>query len=219
MLSRVTRVANKAAQLQRPVTMFVAPRAAALRTTSWIAPAAAAASAKPAAPLLFTARRPLHSSASRRAEGKKASPLDSLPSVDSAGLVRMSNEAIEKLQSASTHQLFQWTSYGLLGLAPVAIVLSPHLIAFPVDFALGLAIPAHMHIGLVGVIEDYVPRKSQGIARLVLAVIAVLTGIGLLKVNLCGAGITESVKSLWRRPKLTPEERQRYNENKKMLKQ
>jgi hypothetical protein len=54
---------------------------------------------------------------------------------------------------------------------------------------------------------------------LVLAVLAVLTGIGLLKVNLCGAGITESVKSLWRRPKLTPEQLARYKENQRLIKQ
>jgi succinate dehydrogenase (ubiquinone) membrane anchor subunit len=102
---------------------------------------------------------------------------------------------------ASTEQLFHWSSYGLASLAPVALILSPSFLNFPVDFALGLIIPVHMHIGLVGVVEDYVPRPSQSLARFILAVLSVLAGIGLLKINLCGAGITESVKSVWREPK------------------
>jgi hypothetical protein len=132
-------------------------------SSSWIQPAASAIAARPAAkkaahmPLFFSAARSLHTSSSRAsADGKKPSPLDSLPSLDSARLVRLSNEAVEKLQGATTHQLFTWSSFGLLALTPVAVVLSPHLICFPVDFALGLVIPAHMHIGLVGVVEDYV---------------------------------------------------------------
>ncbi len=133
--------------------------------------------------------------------------MDSLPQVDTQRVVALANEWAVKLQNASTQQLYHYSSYALLGLTPVAIILSPHLICFPVDFALGLVIPLHMHIGLVGVVEDYVPRAHQPLGRLVLAILGVLTAIGLLKVNLCGAGITESVKSLWRRPKLTEEER------------
>ena len=158
-------------------------------------------------PLLNVAR-PLHTSAARSsAEKKKPSPLDSLPAVDTQQLVSLTNEAILKLQNATTQQLYHYSSYALLGLTPVAIILSPHFICFPVDFALGLVIPVHMHIGLVGIIEDYVPRSQQPLTRLILAILGCLTAIGLLKVNLCGAGITESVKSLWRRPKLTQEEK------------
>ena len=121
--------------------------------------------------------------------------------MDASSLVAAANECVVKLQGASTQQLYHWSSYGLAGLAPLALVLSPSLLNFPVDFALGLILPVHMHIGLVGVAEDYVPRPQQGAARLVLAVLSVLTAVGLLKVNLCGAGITESVKCLWREPK------------------
>lgn len=58
-----------------------------------------------------------------------------------------------------------------------------------------------MHIGMVGIVEDYVPRASQHLVRFVLAIASVLTAIGLLKINLCGSGITESVKCIWREPK------------------
>jgi succinate dehydrogenase (ubiquinone) membrane anchor subunit len=103
--------------------------------------------------------------------------------------------------AASTEQLFHWSSYSLAALAPVALILSPSFLNFPVDFALGLIIPVHMHIGLVGVVEDYVPRKQQHLVRFLLAIASVLSAIGLLKINLCGAGITESVKCVWREPK------------------
>ena len=121
--------------------------------------------------------------------------------MDATAVVGLANQCITKVQNATTHQLYEWSSYGLAGLAPVAMILSPSILNFPVDFALGLIIPVHMHIGLVGVAEDYVPRGSQGVAKLILAVLSALTAIGLLKVNLCGAGITESVKCLWREPK------------------
>ena len=150
--------------------------------------------------------RSVHSSAARESDAEpKKTPFDS--NLSSSQLVTLANEAIVKLQGASTQQLYHWSSYGLAGLAPVALVLSPSLLNFPVDFALGLIIPVHMHIGLVGVTEDYVPRPQQGAARLVLAVLSVLTAIGLLKINLCGAGITESVKCIWREPKENKEQR------------
>jgi hypothetical protein len=142
-------------------------------------------------------------SADSGSSSPKKSPFDNLKleGVDVSRVVQLSNEGIAKLQAASTEQLFHWTSYGLAGLTPVAFILSPSLLNFPVDFALGLLIPVHMHIGLVGVIEDYIPRPQQGLSRFVMAVLSVLTAIGLLKINLCGAGITESVKSVWREPK------------------
>jgi hypothetical protein len=164
-------------------------------SSSWIQPAAIAArpAAKKAAqmPLFFSGARSLHTSSSRAsADGKKPSPLDSLPSLDSARLVRLSNEAVEKLQGATTHQLFTWSSFGLLALTPVAVVLSPHLICFPVDFALGLVIPAHMHIGLVGVVEDYVSVKDKQTRRaersnvlLLLRALAERRGISVLRIS------------------------------------
>lgn len=165
-----------------------------------LAPAVAASAAIPAA-------RSLHSSSASRSASKKddSAPKFSNPfeggKVDASAVVGLTNECVTKLQNASTQQLYHWSSYGLAGLAPVAMILSPSFLNFPVDFALGLIIPVHMHIGLVGVVEDYVPRSSQGAARLILAILSALTAIGLLKVNLCGAGITESVKCLWREPK------------------
>ncbi len=68
---------------------------------------------------------------------------------------------------------------------------------------IGVALPVHSHIGVVQIIEDYVPRKYQNYSKTLLSIITVITTIGLLKINLCGAGISESFKSLWRNPKDT----------------
>ena len=70
----------------------------------------------------------------------------------------------------------------------------------PVDLALGLLLPWHTHVGMVNVLEDYVPRPYRALAKGCMLLVTVLATLGLLKINLCGAGITESVKSLWREP-------------------
>lgn len=107
----------------------------------------------------------------------------------------------DTLKTATRHELYQYTNKGLLVLAPVAMVLSPSIINLPVDLALGVIVPVHMHYGLTGIIEDYVPKAQQSVSLAVLLGVSALTGLGLLKINLCGAGMTESVKALWRAPK------------------
>lgn len=72
--------------------------------------------------------------------------------------------------------------------------------ALPFDIILTFALPLHSHIGLVQIVEDYVPRPYQNYTKAGLMVVTVLTTLGLLKITLCGAGICESFKSLWRRP-------------------
>jgi len=91
---------------------------------------------------------------------------------------------------------------------PVAFVLSPSFLAWPVDMLIGAVIPLHMYIGCVHVIQDYIPKPYQSPSRLLMLLAAVFTFFGLLKVNMCGPGIIESIKSLWRE-----------NPNKKSLKE
>lgn len=93
---------------------------------------------------------------------------------------------------------------GLAVLFPVGLILSPSFLCWPVDIAIGVVIPYHMHAGVTGVIEDYVPRNQQPLAKGGLLVISLITALGLLKINLCGQGITESIKALWREPKTKP---------------
>ena len=71
----------------------------------------------------------------------------------------------------------------------------------PVDLALGLIFPFHSHVALNYVITDYVPKSTRSMARAALLAASVIAAAGLLKLNLQGPGLTESIKSLWRAPK------------------
>jgi len=107
---------------------------------------------------------------------------------------------IDSIAQASEAELYHWSSIAVAASIPPALLLSPWFLAVPFDLALGIAIPLHSHIGVTQIIEDYVPRENQGLAKSALLVVTFITTIGLLKINLCGKGIAESFKSLWRRP-------------------
>lgn len=97
-----------------------------------------------------------------------------------------------------------------MGLTPLAFALSPSIINLPVDLLLGLALPLHAHIGMSYVITDYVPKLSKGLmgpARVALLGLTGVTTVGLLKVNIMGEGMTETVKSLWRGKKAVEDRR------------
>mmetsp|Transcript_27856 Transcript_27856/g.61529 ORF Transcript_27856/g.61529 Transcript_27856/m.61529 type:complete len:139 (+) Transcript_27856:36-452(+) len=89
----------------------------------------------------------------------------------------------------------------LLGLFPVAVISGPSMVSLPIDLALGVLVPAHAHIGINYVISDYVPKAIRGAARFGMVGVTLVTIAGLTRLNLDGVGITESVKSLWRKPK------------------
>mmetsp|Transcript_9623 Transcript_9623/g.14019 ORF Transcript_9623/g.14019 Transcript_9623/m.14019 type:complete len:171 (-) Transcript_9623:39-551(-) len=108
-------------------------------------------------------------------------------------------ELAEKVMKASPLELYHYTNMSLAVLTPAALFLSPlPLLNWPVDMGLALVIPVHSYYGLVGVIQDYVPQGQQNVSIMAALVLSILMGLGLLKVNLCGAGVTESVKCLWR---------------------
>ncbi len=73
--------------------------------------------------------------------------------------------------------------------------------AMPIDILLGVLFPIHSHVALNYVVADYVPKSSRPLVRGLVLVASVITAAGLLKLNLTGPGLTESVKSLWRKPK------------------
>eukprot|EP00600_Ochromonadales_sp_CCMP1393_P005373 CAMPEP_0174954486 /NCGR_PEP_ID=MMETSP0004_2-20121128/450_1 /TAXON_ID=420556 /ORGANISM="Ochromonas sp., Strain CCMP1393" /LENGTH=76 /DNA_ID=CAMNT_0016202303 /DNA_START=283 /DNA_END=513 /DNA_ORIENTATION=+ len=75
----------------------------------------------------------------------------------------------------------------------------------PIDLALGFIFPFHSHIALNYVISDYVPKASRPIARAALLAATVVGAAGILKLNATGPGLTESIKSLWRKPKAKQE--------------
>jgi succinate dehydrogenase (ubiquinone) membrane anchor subunit len=71
----------------------------------------------------------------------------------------------------------------------------------PVDLALGILFPFHSHVALNYVITDYVPKAGRSAARAALLAATVIAAAGLLKLNVEGPGLTETIKSLWRAPK------------------
>ena len=84
-------------------------------------------------------------------------------------------------------------------LAPAAFMISPSPYNMPIDLALGFIFPLHAHVGLNAVVSDYVPKVLQTSARLGLLGVTGITLVGLLKLNVMGPGLTESIKSLWRK--------------------
>lgn len=89
----------------------------------------------------------------------------------------------------------------LAGLTPVALFLSPSIINMPIDIALGVIFPFHGHVAMNYVISDYVPKASRSLARAVMLGVTVVAVAGLFKLNIQGPGLTETLKSLWRKPK------------------
>ena len=92
------------------------------------------------------------------------------------------------------------SAMGLAVAFPAALLTSSPAVSIPVDVGLAMLIPAHMHYGLVGVIEDYVPRGMQDTASMASMAAAVITAAGLINLTINGDGVTGSIKRLWTRP-------------------
>jgi succinate dehydrogenase (ubiquinone) membrane anchor subunit len=86
-------------------------------------------------------------------------------------------------------------------LTPAAFVAGGTPASLPVDVTLGVLYPLHAHIGMNYVISDYIPKATRGIARGGMLGFTIMTCAGLLKLNMEGPGLTETVKSFWRKPK------------------
>jgi succinate dehydrogenase (ubiquinone) membrane anchor subunit len=71
----------------------------------------------------------------------------------------------------------------------------------PIDLTLGLLFPIHSHIALNYVISDYVPKTARSMARSSLLFATCVTVAGILRLNIQGPGLTETIKSLWRKKK------------------
>ena len=121
-----------------------------------------------------------------------ASTLGNAAGVSASSAVSLGSGWLERLQSAGQIELYHMSHVALLAGVPLALLLSPSLLVVPVDLALGLLIPWHMHVGMVNVLEDYVPRPYRKAAVLLMTAVSIATALGVLKLNLCGAGLTES---------------------------
>jgi hypothetical protein len=104
-----------------------------------------------------------------------------------------------KTEKNTTHEFYEASQWALGILTPLAFILSPSGLNFPVDIAMGLIIPYHMYNGCHHIFEDYlITTTYYGLAQKILLVIVALTVVGLLNLNFRGIGITEAIKSLWR---------------------
>jgi len=121
------------------------------------------------------------------------------------------NESISSMVFKSDHSakmthIYHKLNFALIGLGPLALVLSPSAVSFPIDLALGAIIPLHSHIGGNDFITDYAHKISKshafenGLRMGLLGVTAVMFA-GLLKLNLQGPGITASLKAPWQTEK------------------
>ena len=89
----------------------------------------------------------------------------------------------------------------IAALTPVAFILSPSYLNFPVDVALGILFPIHSHIAINIIITDYVPIALQAVSKMGLLGVTTITTLGLLKLTFFGPGLTETIKGLWRAEK------------------
>ncbi|CAN0136075.1 unnamed protein product [Pylaiella littoralis] len=134
--------------------------------------------------------RPLVTAQARRLQS-------SVPKGSASGSVDMLNADDGKLGT----KLYHAVNMVVLAGVPAAVVTSPSALTMPLDVVLGIALPLHAHIGMNYVISDYVPRSSRGAARGAMLAASVVAAVGLLKLNLTGAGLTETLKATWRDPK------------------
>ncbi|KAF8067355.1 sdh4 [Scenedesmus sp. PABB004] len=67
------------------------------------------------------------------------------------------------------------------------------------DWTLAVAVPVHMHITTNALVTDYVPTRFRVPARAAILGASLVTYLGIMKVNLAGPGLTETVKRLWRK--------------------
>jgi succinate dehydrogenase (ubiquinone) membrane anchor subunit len=70
----------------------------------------------------------------------------------------------------------------------------------PFDIVLGILFPIHSHIALNYIVADYIPKSGRTAARGLVLLVSIITAAGLLKLNLQGAGLTNTVRSLWTKP-------------------
>ena len=99
--------------------------------------------------------------------------------------------------------LYHKLNLALIGLGPLALLLSPSALNTPIDLLLGVMIPLHGHIGGNDVITDYGKKVTKApwfdaMLRKGLLGVTVVTFLGLCKLNLQGPGVTEAFKSVWR---------------------
>lgn len=96
---------------------------------------------------------------------------------------------------------YELSNYGLAAAVPLAVVSrKDSFLQKAADWSLSVAIPVHMHITTNALVTDYVATKFRGPVRAAILGASIVTYLGIMKVNLAGPGLTETVKTLWRKP-------------------
>jgi succinate dehydrogenase (ubiquinone) membrane anchor subunit len=93
---------------------------------------------------------------------------------------------------------FHLSAIVLAVLAPAAFV-SPSSFSQPIDLSLGVIFPFHAHVAMNYIVSDYVPHAFRTLARSGVLGLTVLSVAGLLKLNLSGDGLTQTIKCLWKK--------------------
>lgn len=119
----------------------------------------------------------------------------------SAGKIPQWTQRKDTIKSSknATFEYYEASQWALGIMTPLAFILSPSALNFPVDVAMGLIIPYHMYTGCHHIFDDYLITTSyHGIAQKILLVVVALAVVGLLNLNFRGIGITEAIKRMWR---------------------
>ena len=103
--------------------------------------------------------------------------------------------------SKPLNKLYHTSGLVLAVLTPAAFIMSPSLVNKPIDLALGFIFPFHSYVAFNYIISDYLPKTLRSTARVSLLGITVIATAGLLRLNIQGVGLTETLKSLWYKPK------------------
>lgn len=126
--------------------------------------------------------------------------LQTVPKARAFHAGKKANSVLEADSSKSLSKMFHTSGIALVVLAPAAFVFSPSKLNVVVDLALGVLLPFHSHVACNYIISDYVPKAFRSAARGGMLFASLVAAAGILKLNIQGPGLTESVKSLWRKP-------------------
>lgn len=103
------------------------------------------------------------------------------------------------------HKLYERSHFALAGLVPVAFLSGEGSVMTRLcDLGLGVILPFHSHVAMNAVVSDYIPYAYRMPVRYGLLGASGITALGLLKLNLFGPGLTDTVRSLWRHEKPAP---------------
>lgn len=95
---------------------------------------------------------------------------------------------------------YELSNYALAAAVPAAVFAgTDSALQKAADWTLSLAVPLHMQITTNALVTDYVPTRFRGPVRGAILGASLITYLGIMKVNLAGPGLTETVKTLWRK--------------------